>query len=121
MRISYASALLFITPLLCFCSKDKPSSPPPPTHTVTLRYQSYYPFNGYYWGCIRLTLRGITTDRCGLGSVYGGQFETGDYEWKLYVIDNSGPEDRYYIAQIDTVLIDRSITCNVNGASVTWR
>jgi len=109
------AALLTVALFACSCGKDKATSSPP-AYAVTLRYQSYY----YPWFCIRLNLGTISIDRCDLGD-HGASQNGGDYEWRLFGIDRSEPEERYIPLQSGTLHLDRNITCVVNGATVTWR
>ncbi len=105
------------------CGKDKAATPERPEdqgNAVTLQYQNYYYYQGYGWGCLRLTLDDNRMDLCGLGS-RSASFWTRDYNWRLYIIDTRQQPETYIPVQQGTIHIDRNMTFVVNGNSVTWQ
>jgi hypothetical protein len=112
--LSSMGALLIVALFACSCGKDKATSSPT-AYAVTLRYQSYYLYQ-----CIRLNVGSISIDRCNLGE-RGASQNGGNYEWRLFGIDNSEEPERYILLQSGTVILDRNKTCVVNYASVTWQ
>jgi hypothetical protein len=118
--------VLFMLAIVLFaimfsCGKDSknPTRPEDQGYAVTLRYRSYYPHMGYYWGCIRLNIDNNHIDKCELGMI-SSNFWTRQYTWTLYVLDTRQEVETYIQVATGTVLLDRNKTCDINGSTITW-